>query len=145
MCQCDVGYQPNATKDGCTLAPIKSNNQVCQDSFGINVDWDGTKAANGDLNCNCKTGYVWNSGRTACTLPPTISTPTPTAPTTPKISTPTPPKTETKAITPTLSTKEEIKSPEIAKVEEKEATTTQSDSGTEKKLNWWQRLIDWLF
>lgn len=103
MCQCDAGYQPNATKDGCSLAPIKSNTQVCQGSFGINVDWDGTKAANGDLNCNCKAGYIWNAGRSACILPPAIPTPTP-----PKISTPTASQTETKPVTPTPPAKKEF-------------------------------------
>jgi len=137
MCQCDAGYQPNATKDGCSLSPIKSNTQVCQDSFGINVDWDGTKATNGDLNCNCKTDYVWNSGRTACILPPTI--PTPTTSVTPEISTPTAPKTETKVITP--SVKKEIKTPDV-KVEQK-ATTTPIAAGIEKP--WYKKIFDWLF
>jgi len=135
MCQCNVGYQPNSTNDGCVLAPVKSNTQVCQDSFGINVDWDGTKAANGDLNCNCKTGYIWNSGRTACMLPP--PTPTPTTYTAPKISTP----TETEVITP--SVKKEIKTPDVVKVEQKE-TTTQSDSVTEK-IPWYKKIFSWLF
>ncbi|GEM_PF-2373607 len=101
ICQCDAGYQPNATKDGCSLAPIKSNIQVCQDGFGVNVDWDGTKAANGDLNCNCKAGYIWNAGRSACILPPAIPTP-------PKISTPTASQTETKPVTYTSPAKKEF-------------------------------------
>jgi hypothetical protein len=145
MCQCDTGYQPNATNDGCKLAPVKSNTQVCQDSFGINVDWDGTKAANGDLNCNCKTGYVWNTGRTACMLPPPTPTPDPIVPTAPKVSTPTPPKTETKVITPAVSAKKEIKASDIIKADQKEATSTQSDAGAEKKLPWYRRIFSWLF
>ena len=141
MCQCDTGYQPNATKDGCALAPIKSNTQVCQDSFGINVDWDGTKAVNGDLNCNCKTGYVWNSGRTACMLPPPTPTPVPTTYTAPKISTPTATKTETKTITPALSAKKEVKTSDV-KVGQN-GTTTPIAAGVEKP--WYKKIFDWLF
>lgn len=69
-CQCNTGYQTNAAKDGCILAPIKTNDQVCQADFGINVSWDGTKTADGNLNCNCKSGYQWNAGRTACVVQP---------------------------------------------------------------------------
>jgi hypothetical protein len=145
MCQCDAGYQPNTTNDGCSLTPIKSNAQVCQDAFGISVDWDGTKATNGDLNCNCKTGYVWNSGRTACVLPPPIPTPDPVVPTAPKISTPTTPQTETKIITPASPAKKEVKVPDIIKVDQKEASTTQSGVETEKKLPWYQRIFSWFF
>lgn len=142
MCQCNTGYQPNLTKDGCVLAPVKSNTQVCQDSFGINVEWDGTNAANGDLNCNCKTGYIWNTGRSACILPPAIPTPPPT---TPKISTPPTPKTETKVLAPSPSDKKETKTADI-KVEQKDtATTTPSGLETEKKIPWYKKIFGWLF
>ena len=69
-CQCDTGYQTNAKQNGCVLTPTKTNDQVCQADFGINVSWDGTKTSDGNLNCNCKSGYQWNDGRTACIVQP---------------------------------------------------------------------------
>lgn len=65
-CQCDVGFQPNLTNNGCVIIPIKTNNQICQDGFGLNSDWDGTKTNDGQLNCVCQNGYIWNLNRTAC-------------------------------------------------------------------------------
>jgi hypothetical protein len=119
-CGCKTGYVWNTQRTSCVIAPvvpIKTNDQLCQDDFGKNVSWDGTKTSDGNLNCNCKTDYVWNSARTACVLPPTISTPT---------------KTETKVITPALPVK-------------KDATTTQSGSGTGNGVPWYQRMFGWLF
>ncbi len=149
MCQCDAGYQPNATNDGCKLAPVKSNTQICQESFGINNEWDGTKTATGELNCNCKTGYVWNDGRTACTLyvPPATYTPDPVIPTPPA------PKAETKVTAPVIKTppktiaptiKDELKTPGPAVEVEQKATTTNPVSGVEKKP-WYQRIFSWFF
>ena len=66
-CQCNSGYQVNTTKTACSLVPLKTNNQICQASFGLNVIWDGTKTISGSLNCNCKAGYSWNGTKTACT------------------------------------------------------------------------------
>ena len=65
-CQCNTGYQPNATKDGCTVVPTKTNDQACSDTYGINSNWDGTKTSAGMLNCGCQNGYVWNTGKTSC-------------------------------------------------------------------------------
>lgn len=138
MCQCNVGYQPNTANNGCILVTVKSNTQVCQDSFGINVDWDGTKAANGNLNCNCKSSYVWNSERTACILSPII--PVPTVPVAPVISTPIPPQTEIRIITP--SAKKEIKTSNAIRVKNKETTTVISDSVIEK-IPWYKKIFSW--
>lgn len=77
--------------------------------------------------------------------PPPTPTPDPIIPPAPKISTPTPPKTETKVITPAVSAKKEIKASEIIKADQKEATSTQSDAGTDRKLPWYQRIFSWLF
>jgi hypothetical protein len=67
-CDCDAGYQINSTKDACVPIPIKSNDEICKDEFGGNVNWDGTKTEDGHLNCNCKSGFIWNTGRTACVV-----------------------------------------------------------------------------
>jgi len=75
MCTCDTGYQINSAKNACIIIPTKTNNQICQDSFGLNVDWDGTKTNDGQLNCNCKTGYQWNGDRTICVVIPIKTTP----------------------------------------------------------------------
>ncbi|MCX6722677.1 MAG: hypothetical protein NT094_01240 [Candidatus Staskawiczbacteria bacterium] len=65
-CTCDIGYQSNPTKDACILAPVKTNDQLCRDSFGVNAGWDGTTVSSGSPNCICQSGYVWNTGRTSC-------------------------------------------------------------------------------
>lgn len=67
-CYCSIGYKINLDKTSCVPVSVKTNDQSCQDSFGLNVNWDGTKASSGGLNCNCKTGYVWNSAKTACAI-----------------------------------------------------------------------------
>jgi hypothetical protein len=54
------------TGDAQCKQPTKSNDQVCQDSFGLNANWNGTKNNNGDLNCGCTQGFTWNSNNTAC-------------------------------------------------------------------------------
>lgn len=72
-CQCNTGYQSNATKDGCTIVPTKTNDQACSDTYG-NSDWDGTKTSAGMLNCACQSGYVWNSAKTSCITQTVTST-----------------------------------------------------------------------
>lgn len=69
-CLCDVGYQTNSTKTGCELVPpVKTNDQACQDTYGINSNWDGTTTPDGtNINCGCKTGYVWNTTKTSCAI-----------------------------------------------------------------------------
>lgn len=46
----------------------KTNDQICQDKYGSNSNWDGTKDNNGKLNCGCQTGYQWNTGMTECVI-----------------------------------------------------------------------------
>ncbi len=65
-CQCDSGYQISSTKDACVSVPTKTNNQVCADKYRVNSNWDGTKTADGLLNCGCETGSQWNPEKTAC-------------------------------------------------------------------------------
>jgi hypothetical protein len=48
-------------------------------------------------------------------------------------------------ITPAVSAKKEIKASDIIKADQKEATSTQSDAGAEKKLPWYRRIFSWLF
>jgi len=84
ICDCKTGYVWNEQRTGCIIAPIiptKTNDQVCQDSYGSNSNWNGTKNDKGGLTCDCKIGYTWNYSRTECIL---ISpTPTPTSMLTP--------------------------------------------------------------
>jgi len=94
-CRCNIGFQANATGDGCELIPPKTcplsstlvgqncvcniglvlkNNQCishtedCELSFGKNVV--GTPGPNGNSSCNCASGYQWNSTKTSCQLLP---------------------------------------------------------------------------
>ena len=48
--------------------PLKSNDQICNDKFGQNSKWDGTKNSTGGLNCGCKDGYVQSSSGTSCQI-----------------------------------------------------------------------------
>jgi len=52
------------------VVPVKSNDQICQSSFGSSSNWDGTKNNAGGLNCSCKTGFVWNEQKTVCIIQP---------------------------------------------------------------------------
>ncbi len=68
-CGCKSGYVWNAQRTNCIVAPAvptKTNDQICQDNYGSNSNWDGTKSNAGGLNCGCKTGYQWNQGKTQC-------------------------------------------------------------------------------
>ncbi len=67
-CQCDSGFQANLAKDGCTAVPTKTNDQACQDTYGSNSNWDGTKTSDGQLNCGCQSGYEWNQNKTSCVV-----------------------------------------------------------------------------
>jgi hypothetical protein len=55
------------------VIPAKTNEQVCQDDFGVNSSWDGTKTTDGRLNCACKIGYSLNDQRTSCVFVPAPS------------------------------------------------------------------------
>lgn len=72
-CACPSGYQLNDARTRCDAVPVKTNDQVCQDSFGSNSNWDGTKTSDGQLNCACKIGFTWNAERTSCVFVPAPS------------------------------------------------------------------------
>jgi len=70
-CYCKIGFMWNEQMTGCVVLPIapeKTNNEICQDYFGINSNWDGTKNNDGGLVCDCQTGYEWNQGQTGCVV-----------------------------------------------------------------------------
>ena len=92
-CKCNSGYESNGTScvykptyilnptnpsvysspNAPAIKPVvlpKTNNQICQSSFGVNSNWDGTKDSNGKLNCGCKTGYLWNDQAKSCVVAP---------------------------------------------------------------------------
>ena len=72
-CDCKSGYTWNEQRTNCDIAPIvpiKTNDQSCQDSYGSNSNWSGTKSSTGGLNCGCKSGYQWNQERTQCIIVP---------------------------------------------------------------------------
>lgn len=69
--QCADGYTKNKN-GGCS-----SNDITCQNSFGLNSNWDGTKNNQGGLNCGCKTGHVWNDQGSSCIISSNIVVVTP--------------------------------------------------------------------
>jgi hypothetical protein len=76
-CECRTGYALSQKTGSCVIVPVvpaKSNDQICQDSYGINSNWDGTKNDKGGLVCDCKTGYQWNEGQTQCVVIPETET-----------------------------------------------------------------------
>lgn len=59
-CSCDIGYQVNTAKDSCVIAPVKTNAELCNDSFGIN------SSPTSDGKCQCNTGYEWTADNKSC-------------------------------------------------------------------------------
>jgi hypothetical protein len=49
-------------------SPSISNNQVCQNNYGIYSIWSGVINNQGEPTCVCNTGYEWNSGQNACVV-----------------------------------------------------------------------------
>lgn len=47
------------------------NDQICQNQYGTNSAWSGTRNSQGGLICGCASGYTWNTGQTACVMAPT--------------------------------------------------------------------------
>lgn len=43
-----------------------TNNQICQNQYGINSVYSGSNNNQGGLICSCVSGYAWNTGNTAC-------------------------------------------------------------------------------
>lgn len=77
ICDCKTGYVWNEQETGCIIAsviPVKTNDQICQDSYGLNSSWGGTKNDGGGLVCDCRAGYQWNEGQTQCIVIPKIET-----------------------------------------------------------------------
>ena len=79
-CVCKNGYTWKAQGQGkgCTavsVAPVKTNDQQCQDSYGINSVWSGTSNSDGTLVCDCKNNYEWNQSQTQCISIPKKTTP----------------------------------------------------------------------
>ena len=80
ICLCNGGYILNNDKNGCikatnsatvqTQQPVKTNDQICQDSYGSNSSWSGTTNSTGNIICYCKSGYAWNEQRTSCVVTP---------------------------------------------------------------------------
>jgi hypothetical protein len=70
-CYCSAGYEFNASKTACVAQPMKTNNEVCQDSFGINSNWIGTVNSTGEPMCGCGSGYQWSTNKTSCVIIPT--------------------------------------------------------------------------
>jgi hypothetical protein len=94
-CKCNSGYESNGSSciykptyisnptnpsvysspNAPVIKPIvlpKTNNQICQSSFGVNSNWDGTKDSNGKINCGCNTGYSWNDQAKSCVVVPAV-------------------------------------------------------------------------
>ncbi len=81
-CDCSAGYKWNGQGTSCIIAPVvpvKTNDQICQDSYGSNSNWNGTRNDSGGLICDCKVGFTWNSPRTGCVVVPPTPSPSPTS------------------------------------------------------------------
>ncbi|MBU1557875.1 hypothetical protein KKC45_02845, partial [Patescibacteria group bacterium] len=72
ICDCKNGYMWDGQRIGCVIAPIiptKTNDQICQESLGLNSGWDGTKDnITNNPNCYCKFPYQLNEKKTNCIL-----------------------------------------------------------------------------
>lgn len=145
-CSCKLGFQFEHGNYGqCVTIPAKSNNQICQDKYGLNSIWNGTLNDKGGLVCDCNNGYQWNTFKTQCNLTPiqkTVSSggggggPTATVAT---------PKVEK---TPEINiTKEDVKenTPNVAKLEPVSTETNVVDSTSEvKHTSLWAKIKGWL-
>lgn len=47
-------------------APPKTNEQICQDSYGANSEWSGNISNAGKPTCDCQSGYSWDAMGNAC-------------------------------------------------------------------------------
>lgn len=128
-CGCESGYQASSDGSACVLVsnvPVKTNDQICQDNYGIKSNWDGTKNNAGGLSCGCQNGYQFNQGQTQC-----ISIP----------------KAETKTITPVIKKVSEVKkdTTDITKPDsvnlDKVIVTNKEEV---KAKGFWARLKGWL-
>jgi hypothetical protein len=72
-CGCKGGYVSSGNGQVCVVVPVvpvKTNDQICQDSYGSNSNWAGTKNGEGKINCGCQTGYVYQGG--SCIIAPVV-------------------------------------------------------------------------
>lgn len=70
-CSCKSGFQfKNGNYGECVIAPVKSNNEICKDKYGLNSTWGGTLNDKGGLVCDCNKGYQWSIFNTRCDLIP---------------------------------------------------------------------------
>jgi len=66
-CTCNVGYQVNSKKDKCVKTTKKTNDKICQASFGNKSEWSGKyNEEKRTPLCRCKKEYDWNAKRTSC-------------------------------------------------------------------------------
>ena len=135
ICGCKTGYQWNEQNTSCVVAPVvslKTNDQICNEDYGVNSVWSNTLNDTGGPICDCKIGYEWDSEGTACMATT---------------------KTETKAPIPVIKKAPETKTvsgqikeetSEVAKsdpvnVEQKDTISTE-----ETPKSFWARLKGWL-
>jgi hypothetical protein len=65
-CTCDIGYEPNKSKDACKKITKKTNDKICRADFGKNSLWSGDYDEEGYTMCECKKGFSWNGAGTSC-------------------------------------------------------------------------------
>lgn len=73
VCGCSVGYEWSQDGGSCVatpVAPVKTNNQICADAYGVNSIFTEVDKSNGKITCDCGTGYKWNQGQTQCIVAP---------------------------------------------------------------------------
>ncbi len=54
----------------------KTDQQICEEKFGVNSNYSGQKNQQGGALCDCKSGYTWNNINTACVAVPVNVAPT---------------------------------------------------------------------
>jgi len=60
-----------APKEDAPIIPkVKTNNQICKDTFGSHSYSTGVKNAADEPICDCQDGYIWNSTQTSCVVAP---------------------------------------------------------------------------
>ena len=70
-CSCKTGFRFEHGNYGkCIPVSTKTNDQLCQDGYGQNSNWDGTKTSDGNLQCGCQSGYQWNDQQKQCVVIP---------------------------------------------------------------------------
>ncbi|KKR43391.1 hypothetical protein A2356_01120 [Candidatus Nomurabacteria bacterium RIFOXYB1_FULL_39_16] len=125
-CGCESGYQANSDGSECVLVsnvPVKTNDQICQDNFGLKSNWDGTKNNAGGLSCGCQNGYQFNQGQTQC-----ISIP----------------KAETKTIAPVIKKVLEVKENTTINKPDPIDKVVVTNTEEVKPKSFWAKIKNWL-